>query len=297
VPVLERVDSVLDRTLARVVLAVSQEHATRLRADVDAVDRRAGAQEQAALEWLEPADVKKMEPGLAPTWGAAFAVHDGAVDNILMLTALERLVANHERIATVDALVVAVNAEAQPAIVRTSRSSIQGNDVVLCAGAWTRMIDGPRFARAVEPVRGQLLSFDHTALGHAVYAPAVYLVPRASGCTLAGSTMEWVGFDPRTTETVVSDLAMKAAALYPQLGSRPTTAWAGLRPVTPDLLPLLGRSPIEPALIYACGHSRNGVLLAPMTAELLARIIFEESLNYDLRQFDPARFEGTFTKS
>jgi glycine/D-amino acid oxidase-like deaminating enzyme len=66
--------------------------------------------------------------------------------------------------------------------------------------------------------------------------------------------------------------------------------------VTPDLLPLIGRDPSHPALIYACGHSRNGVLLAPITAEIVARIVFEERLNFDLGQFDPARFKGTFTK-
>jgi glycine oxidase len=267
-------------------IAVSEEHAAQLRSE-----------EHADVSWLDAEQVRTLEPALAPTFGAALAAHDGAVDNVVLLAALDRLISAHEAITTIDALVVSIDAGDRAAVLRTrEQHSIGARDVVLCAGAWAGTISGAGYARAVEPVRGQLLSFDLAALGHAVYAPDVYLVPRANGCTLAGSTMEHVGFDPRTTESVVHNLTASARALCPVLPAAATAAWAGLRPVTPDLLPLIGRDPSHPALIYACGHSRNGVLLAPITAEIVARIVFEERLNFDLGQFDPARFKGTFTK-
>ena len=268
-------------------VAVSEEHAARLRGETNP-----------EVSWLDAEEVRALEPRLAPTFGAAFAADDGAVDNVALLATLERLVSAHEAITAVDALVVSIEATDRAAVVRTrAQRTIESRDVVLCAGAWAGTIPGAVCARAVEPVRGQLVSFDVGLLGHAVYAPDVYLVPRGSACTLSGSTMERVGFDPRTTESAVRGLTAEARILCPALPAAATAAWAGLRPVTPDLLPLIGREPARPALIYACGHSRNGVLLAPITAEIVAQIVFEERLNFDLGQFDPARFEGTFTKS
>jgi glycine oxidase len=235
---------------------------------------------------------------LARTFGAALAAHDGSVDNVVLLTALERLVSAHKAITTIDALVVSIDAAGRAAVLKTrEHHSVGARDVVLCAGAWAGTISGATCARAVEPVRGQLVSFDVGPLSHAVYAPEVYLVPRANACTLAGSTMERVGFDPRTTESVVHDLTANARSLCPILPAAATAAWAGLRPVTPDLLPMIGRDPSQGALIYACGHSRNGVLLAPLTAEIVAQMVFEERLTFDVRQFDPARFAGTLTKA
>ena len=267
-------------------VASNEEHAGRLRREADC-----------DVSWLDPDQVRALEPALAPTFGAALAAHDGAVDNVLLLTALERLISAHGAITTVDALALAIGGGPPSAVVRTSeQQSIEGRAVVLCAGAWAGTIAGAPCAMAVQPVRGQLVSFDAAPLGHAVYAPDVYLVPRANACTLAGSTMEYVGFDARATDSVVRRLSQNARSLCPALPARATTSWAGLRPVTPDLLPLIGRDPQEPSLIYACGHSRNGVLLAPITAEIVAQIVFEERLNFDLQQFDPARFEGTFTK-
>jgi glycine/D-amino acid oxidase-like deaminating enzyme len=93
----------------------------------------------------------------------------------------------------------------------------------------------------------------------------------------------------------VARLTAAGIALCPALEGASARSWAGLRPVTPDLLPLIGPDPGQPTLIYACGHSRNGVLLAPLTAILLKEMIFEENLTFDIDRFRPERFAGTFT--
>jgi glycine oxidase len=108
--------------------------------------------------------------------------------------------------------------------------------------------------------------------------------------------MENVGFDSRTTDEGVARVRSAAEEIAPALSvARVQRAWAGLRPVTPDLLPILGRDPKSPALIYSCGHSRNGILLAPLSADVVASFVSGEDCRYDLSQFRPDRFQGRFT--
>lgn len=109
--------------------------------------------------------------------------------------------------------------------------------------------------------------------------------------------MEHVGFDARTTAESIGRLTASAVSLCPALEGAASRSWAGLRPVTPDLLPLVGPDPNRPGLIYACGHSRNGVLLAPLTAMSLTELVFEVPLTFDVDRFRPERFAGTFTGS
>jgi glycine oxidase len=124
-----------------------------------------------------------------------------------------------------------------------------------------------------------------------VYGPNGYLVPRAGTHTLAGSTMELSGFDASTTDSAVGGIRAMADALCPSLAGVPTASvWAGLRPVTPDFLPIIGRDPDYPALVYACGHSRNGVLLAPLTADCVAALLVGEAPPSSLASFSVERF-------
>jgi glycine/D-amino acid oxidase-like deaminating enzyme len=103
--------------------------------------------------------------------------------------------------------------------------------------------------------------------------------------------MEDVGFDASTTASGVKKIRVAAEEICPVLASTTTTqAWAGLRPVTPDLLPIIGPDPKHPSLVYACGHSRNGVLMAPLTGDLIADLVTESPLSHDLSQFRPERF-------
>jgi glycine oxidase len=142
----------------------------------------------------------------------------------------------------------------------------------------------------VVPARGQLVSYSASPLCHVVYGPGGYVVPRAD-LTIGGSTMENAGFDASTTKEGVKKVRAASEEICPNLASaRETQAWAGLRPVTPDMLPIIGPDPDNPSVLYACGHSRNGVLMAPLTGDLMADLVTESPLSYDLSQFRADRF-------
>jgi glycine oxidase len=105
--------------------------------------------------------------------------------------------------------------------------------------------------------------------------------------------MEDVGFDAGTTETAIAGLRAAAAAACPAFAGQPArAAWSGLRPASPDLLPILGRDPDHAELLYACGHSRNGILLAPLTGSVIAALAANEHPGWDLSPFAIGRFDG-----
>lgn len=248
--------------------------------------------------WLDDAEIRRLEPTLTPTLGGVLWEEDGVVDNVALLAALEVITRRHERIVRRDTIAEEVAPAARGArVTLADGESVAARVVVLAAGAWSSRVRGCRYAAAVEPVRGQLVALDRQTVRRPVHCNDRYLVPRESQ-TVAGSTMEWVGFVPETTTEAVADLSAAAGVICPVLrGARVARAWAGLRPVTPDRLPLLGRDPENPALIYACGHSRNGILMAPVTATTVCQIVFEDNLTFDIGQFRPERFGGTFRRS
>jgi glycine oxidase len=247
--------------------------------------------------WLDCADVATVEPGILAPHGAVLWPLDGAVDNTQLLSALRVALAQHARVRVLEAAAESLNAsERHASIVTTDGTRVSADRVVVAAGAWSGQIPGAPLARVIEPVRGQLVALEGQPLRHVVYGPGCYLVPRG-GRTIAGSTMERVGFDSGTTDQALAALRAAAVELCPAVKVATSRAWAGLRPVTPDLLPLLGPDSRTPSLLYACGHSRNGVLLAPLTALLLKQLIFEEPLTFDVARFRPDRFRDTFTRT
>ncbi len=143
---------------------------------------------------------------------------------------------------------------------------------LLCAGAWSGRFGLPaEAAPPVRPVAGQMLQLrGGRLLEHVVYGEDCYLIPRRDGRLLVGATVEETGFEKRVTTPATSYLLNAARTLAPQLEAAPLeTSWSGLRPVAPDGLPILGGGPLE-NLSYATGHGRNGILLAPRTAEIMA---------------------------
>jgi len=241
--------------------------------------------------WLDAKELQHFEPALPHALGAMFNAQDGAVDNVVLLEALRRLCAGAKWVEQVDGAVRSVKpAGASCTVTMNSGSQITAAKVVIAAGAWAGKISGARFAKHVKPARGQLVSYSSTPLRHVAYGPSGYIVPRGS-ITIGGSTMENVGFDTNTTPSGVKKVRAAAEVICPVLASSKTIdAWAGLRPVTPDLLPMIGPDPRHPSLIYACGHSRNGVLMAPLTGDLIADLVTESPLSHDLSQFRPDRF-------
>jgi len=241
--------------------------------------------------WLDSKELAELEPALSHGLGAMFNPDDGAVDNVGLLEALQRLVSSSDRIESVEDAVTAINAHTDSCTVKTtSRASYDARRVVLAAGAWAGQIPGARFARAVTPARGQLVSYSRSPLRHVAYGPRGYVVPRGDH-TIGGSTMENVGFDATTTPDGVKKVRAASEEICPGLAlSERTDSWAGLRPVTPDMLPILGVDREKPSLIYACGHSRNGVLMAPLTGDIVADLVTGAPLSRDLSQFRPDRF-------
>jgi glycine oxidase len=245
----------------------------------------------ATTSWLDSRDLQAIEPSLSHALGAMLNPDDGAVDNVALLAALHRLVSASSRIETVQDLVTVIDADTKSGTVTTkSRATYSARRVVLAAGAWVGQLAGARFARAVQPARGQLVSYPTSPLRHVAYGPRGYVVPRGDH-TIGGSTMESVGFDTSTTSEGVKKVRAASEEICPRLSaSERPTAWAGLRPVTPDMLPILGADPERPALVYACGHSRNGVLMAPLTGDIIADLVTGTPLSRDLAQFRPDRF-------
>ncbi len=245
----------------------------------------------ATSRWLDAKELADLEPALSHGLGAVLNPDDGAVDNVLLFDALQRLVSASDRITSVQDVVTAIDATDDSAKVKTTSSaSYSAGRVVLAAGAWAGQISGAGFARAVVPARGQLVSYWSTPLRHVAYGPRGYVVPRRDH-TIGGSTMENVGFDAATTSDGIRKVRAASEEICPSLGlSEKTTALAGLRPVTPDMLPVIGPDPERPSLIYACGHSRNGVLMAPLTGDIIADLVTGTPLSHDLSQFRPDRF-------
>lgn len=178
--------------------------------------------------------------------------------------------------------------------VKTARGDVFAGTTVLAAGAWSPEILEPLGIRlAVRPVKGQMILAGGPPdfCRHMILDGESYLIPRADGKILIGSTLEEKGFDKTVTIEAVGDLARRGARLMPEIAKLPLVAsWAGLRPATPDRLPYLGRAPVD-GLILATGHFRNGILLAPITAEIVADLLAGQPSAVDLAPFDPMRRE------
>lgn len=171
--------------------------------------------------------------------------------------------------------------------------AVRAGAVLLSAGAWSGALEGLPRPLPVEPQRGQMLALGAPAgvFRHNIFSRSAYLVPRLDGSLFVGATVERVGFDKRVTADGVASLLAGARRLAPPLGSAELLeTWAGLRPGTPDNLPILGADPAAPNLFYATGHFRNGVLLAPVTAQIALEELTGKGTSVPLDAFRPDRF-------
>lgn len=243
---------------------------------------------------LDAAAAAELEPSLVAPNGAAFYPADGAVDNERLTRGLraaaQALVGGQCVVSdAVDRLEIrsdAVTATTQ------GDARIRARTVVLAAGAWVARVDGLPRPIPVEPVKGQMIALSASPLRHAVIGNGVYVVPRRHE-TLVGSTLERTGYDIATDAATAERLRTAATTLCPALeDARDMRAWAGLRPGTPDMLPIIGRDPGAPNVVYACGHSKNGILLAPATAKAVAALVTGRQPELDLAPFSIGRFAG-----
>ena len=175
--------------------------------------------------------------------------------------------------------------------VSTARTTYHAAAVVNCAGAWAGQFPPHQFP--TRPVKGQMLAVvAGPELRHVIRSAEVYLVPRSDGRIVIGSTVEEAGYDKRTEPDTIHRLHQAAIRLVPALAqARVHEAWAGLRPGTPDGLPILGATP-TPGYFVAAGHFRDGILLAPVTAHLMARVVSGCAPEYDISAFSFQRFQN-----
>ena len=184
--------------------------------------------------------------------------------------------------------------------IHTSSGSLRAGQFVDCTGAWaTRSFTLTRLdaSLGVVPRKGQILSValpPELELRTVVRTPEIYIVPRTTDATVGraviGATIEDAGYDKTVYQADIARLQRLAAELLPQIASaRVAERWAGLRPATEDGLPLLGGVPGEPNCFLAAGHYRNGILLAPATARVMAQVLSGESASVDLGSFSPSR--------
>jgi glycine oxidase len=244
---------------------------------------------------LKPAQVAKLEPCLAGGAKPAEYWPEASVDP-RALTAAALKAVKHRRIeiasgASVTEIQVA---DGRAVGVKTARTHFPAAVVVNCAGAWAGQLAGAP-AVPTRPVKGQMLSViapRRDFLWHVVRGPGAYLVPRSDGRILIGATLEEAGFDKRTDANTIQRLHQAAANLAPELGqARMLEAWAGLRPGTPDRLPILGATSL-PGYFVASGHFRDGILLTPVTALLMTQVVRGVRPEFDISAFSPARFAG-----
>lgn len=250
-------------------------------------------------ERLTPAEVRELEPLLTgPIAGGVLHRADGQVDNPRLAPALIRAAVRlGARVLTDTPVAALLGTSGRCRGVRTADGrTLSAGAVIIAAGAWS----GPLGASSgvtlpVEPWRGQMLTFDALTrpLRHIVFCGEMVLIPRPYGPLIVGTTLERVGFDSRVTLAGIHHILARAARVAPGLGDLPLArTWAGLRPGSPDELPYLGPIPGWEGLSAATGHGRKGIILAPITGELLARNVIDSELDPRLTPFLPARVVG-----
>ncbi|MCU1287279.1 MAG: Glycine oxidase [Acidobacteriales bacterium] len=249
---------------------------------------------------LTATELKILEPELESN--SAYLLEEDSVEpRDLMAAALEA--AKHRGVDIVRGSPVAelLIDGTRVAGVVTARKQYSAPVVVNCAGAWAA--DVPGFTIPSRPVKGQLFSvvFPHEPgrqlLRHVVRAESVYIVPRSNGRILIGATVEEAGFDKRVQPDTIQRMHQAAANIVPQLGeARIHEVWAGLRPGTPDDLPIMGATSLE-GYFVSTGHYRNGILLAPISALLMSQLIRGDNPHVDLSEFSPLRFAAKEIRS
>jgi glycine oxidase len=265
--------------------------------ELDTLWDNAAWQRDAGLrcERLGPAALREREPCVSPdALGGVYFPDDGRIDPPLLLKALrigaERAGARFSSGALVRRIVVE-DARATGVLLEDGRV-IEAKHVVLAAGSWSALVEGSGLPpECVRPARGQIveLLLELPPTGRVLYGPGCYLSPRDDGRMLIGSTLEFVGFSPGVTALAVRDLLTAAIRLVPRLGRAGLgRAWSSFRPYTRDELPLLGRTPIE-GLLLATGHYRNGILLAPITGQVIASAVLGTEPPAELTPFSSAR--------
>ena len=242
--------------------------------------------------------MRKMEPAVTESaTGAVFVPNDHQIENRRLMSGLElalrKLGVEVIDYQTANGLIVERN-RVTGVLCRAQR--IDAGLVVIAAGCWSgQLLEPVGLKVATIPARGQMVALKGalSQISHVLHSSNCYVIPRLDGRTLVGATVEYVGFQKGITAGGISSLLAAAIELSPALKScEIVEAWSGLRPDTSDHLPILGESGVD-NLLLATGHFRNGILLAPVTADLIAATIVGGQSISELIPFSIARFLQT----
>lgn len=242
---------------------------------------------------VDPGELRAVEPAVSDEAVLGLLTeHDHQVDTKRLLRALWlAAIGEGVRVRTRSAAAgVTISGSAVTGVRLPGGETLRADAVVVAAGAWSAGLDVPT-PLPVRPVRGQIVVLRTVppALHHVTWGPAGYLVPRSDGRILVGSTMEEAGFAAEITAAACQGLLHHAVRLAPPLDGAIVAGFqVGLRPATPDGRPIIGRDPAVDGLVHATGHFRNGILLAPETAERVAALVLSDA--DDDPAFSPARF-------
>lgn len=235
---------------------------------------------------LSTTQLKQLEPAIDAHGNYAYWIaSESCVDPVRLMQAALR----SARVAGIEirehTAVQRISSQKGQVEVAAGQERFLARAAVNCQGAWA--------GAPVRPRKGQMISLqpqNPALLKHAVHSPEVYLVPRSSGKIVVGATVEDAGYDKTVVTETVHELQRAAVQVVPELAAAPIIeSWAGLRPGTPDDLPVLGRSE-TPGIFIASGHFRNGILLAPITAKIMADMIGGKASALDISAFTPSRF-------
>lgn len=273
-------------------IAIEADHARALQQSVETLNA-----ERAGARWVDAAALRTIEPLATEAALGGLLIESHGFVGVPDFT--EALAAGAMRAGAtfaLDARVISIApARGGRLEVLTENGGSPADRVILAAGSWTGqlLIAGVAEPPAIKPVRGQLLHLAWPTtqpLRHVLWGTDCYLVPWLNGRVLVGATVEDAGFDERATAAGVRDLLEAGCSLVPQLWQASfQEVRVGLRPASPDGLPLVGESEVLPGLIYATGHYRNGVLLAPLTAMLVAQLVAGDRSDAALEVLRPSR--------
>jgi glycine oxidase len=225
--------------------------------------------------WVEGAEAVRLEPALARPEGALLLETQGYVRVGQLLAALGAAAQRHGATILEHRKVTGIAPRPEGVVVTAAGETHTCTTAIVAAGSWSAQVAaGP----GITPIRGQLLElrWKGPPVTRVLWSDLCYVVPWEDGTVLVGATVESAGFDQRTTLSGVRGLADAACRLMPSAQDATfVQARAGLRPSTSDGVPLMGRSAQHPGIVYATGHYRNGVLLAPLTADLIADLVMD----------------------
>lgn len=274
----------------------------RSEAEAEVLSARAGTFADVGARWLDGRELSDVAPALAPGLdGALYSPIEAHVRPPLLVRAFARAAELRGARLRPGVAALGLLREGERVVgVSTSTGDVRADHVVLCSG-WVgsdELAGEPAARLPLTPVRGQIVSLDpmHPGLGPILWDDAIYLVPKRDGRLVAGATTEHVGADRRVTASGVKQLLGAATSLVPELSLAGFVgAWCGLRPDTPDHLPLVGPIGGLEGLVVATGHYRNGVLLSAVTARMVADGILGKG--WAEPAFAPDRFAGSWSRS